>query len=143
MRPEIRTASWWYWLATALALGGALVGAAPAGVPLAMALVVVQAIHLGALHGARSFPVQVRLAYLAMLVAGLAPGLGLVHGLQLAGTAILLTTGYCALARCVSLLPWNRRGPLDLAALRRTFLTPPVQGSILAATTIAPARPAA
>lgn len=142
MGPEIRTASWWWWLATALALGGALASAVPAGVPLAMGLVVIQALHLGALHGARSFPVQVRLAYLATLAAGLAPGLGFVHGLQLAGTAILLTTDYCPLARCVSLLPWNRRGPLDLAAVRRTFLTPPVRGSILAVTTVAPARPA-
>lgn len=139
---EIHRASWWYWLATALALSATVIGRSPLGLPIAIALLVIQAIHFGARRGARSFPVQVRLAYLAILVAGLVPGLGFLHGLQLAGTTSVLTVGYCPLARCVSLLPWNRRQPLSLALVRHTFLTPPVSGSILDVTTVAPAQPA-
>jgi len=132
---------WWYWLATALLLGAALLGGSPLGIPLAVALTVIQVIHFGALHGATSFPAQVRVGYLGLLVAGVAPGFGFVHWIQLLGTTAMVTVGYCPLARCLSLLPWNRRGPLDGAALRRAFLTPPVRGSILAVTS-SPAQPA-
>lgn len=139
---EIHKASWWYWLATALLLGIALIGGSPLGVPLAVALGAIQVVHFGARHGAASFPAQVRFTYLAILVAGGVPGLGVLHWIQLLGTTAMVTVGYCPLARALSLLPWNRRGPLDLAAVRRAFLTPPVRGSILAVTTVAPAQPA-
>jgi hypothetical protein len=42
-----------------------------------------------------------------------------------------VTFGYCTLARCLSLLPWNRSEPLSFALLRRTFLSRPVKGSVL------------
>jgi hypothetical protein len=138
---DIHDVRWWYWLATALLLGVALIAGSPLGIPLAVALAVVQVLHFGARDGATSFPAQVRVAYLAILIAGGVPGLGVLHWIQLFGTTAMVTVGYCPLARCLSLLPWNRRGPLDLAALRRAFLTPPVRGSILS-TTDSPARPA-
>jgi hypothetical protein len=123
--------SWWAWLATALALGAGLVGWRP-GIPLAMAAVAVQAVVLRArARSVRAFPVQVRLAYLALLLLGCWPPLRFVHAAQLAGTATLLVFDYCPLARLLSLLPWNRRGRLTLARVRATFLTPPVAGSIL------------
>jgi hypothetical protein len=122
---------WWYWLLTGIALGARLAGWT-AGLGVAMALTAVQAIHL-TLRARRvtAFPVQVRVAYMGLLVLGSwAP---LVHWAQLCGTACLLVFDYCPLARMLSLLPWNRRGPLTLARLRSTFLTPPVQGSIVTA----------
>lgn len=48
-------------------------------------------------------------------------------------TAFLLTAGvfgYCGMARFVSLLPWNRRQPLSMDLVRRTFLSRPIRGSI-------------
>jgi hypothetical protein len=124
---------WWWWLVTGTALGGRL-GGWGQGLALAMALTVLQAIHL-AVRTARStsLPVQVRASYLALLVMGSWPPLAFLHAAQLAGTIALLVFDYCPLARTLSLFPWNRRGPLTLARLRATFLTPPVRGSILEA----------
>ena len=39
---------------------------------------------------------------------------------------------YCALARTLALMPWNRTQPLTLRLVRRAYLTPPLDGSILA-----------
>jgi hypothetical protein len=126
-----RDLAWWYWLCTGLALGAGLVGWR-FGVPTAIALTVLQGLHFGfRARSAIAFPVQVRLFYIVLLVIGLFPPLGAVHWAQLGGTAILLAFGYCPNARMLSLLPWNRRGPLTAARLRATFLMPPVQGSIL------------
>jgi hypothetical protein len=131
---------WWYWLAAGLALSAALAGWPP-GLPLAFAAVGAQATHF-ALRERRlaSFPVQVPLAYAALLALGLAGPLGLIHWMQLAGTWTRLIFDYCPLARIMSLLPWNRRAPLTWSLVKRTFLTPPVKGSFLAP---GPAMPAA
>ena len=45
----------------------------------------------------------------------------------------MVLVGYCPLARMLSLLPWNRRQPLSVALVRRTFLSAPVSGSIVEA----------
>ena len=105
-----------------------------AGLTVAIALTILQGIHLGL--RARSLvalPVQVRAVYLGVLLLGSWPPLRALHWLQFAGTAVLLVFDYCVLARVLSLLPWNRRGPLTRARLRATFLSPPVRGSIAAA----------
>jgi hypothetical protein len=52
---------------------------------------------------------------------------------QLVGTWAMVLVGYCPLARALSLLPWNRRQPLSADLVRRTFLSPPVRGSIVEA----------
>jgi len=70
-----------------------------------------------------AFPVQVRAAYLALLVAGLYPPLGFIHWVQLVGTWAMVLVGYCPLARALSLLPWNRSQPLSAALVRRTFVS--------------------
>lgn len=56
-----------------------------------------------------------------------------VHWIQLAGTAAVVTVDYCALARLLTLAPWNRREPLSLALVGRTLFSAPVQGSFLEA----------
>jgi hypothetical protein len=70
-----------------------------------------------------AFPVQVRTAYLSMLVAGLWEPFHWVHWLQLAGTTARVVIGYCLLARTLSLAPWNRRQPLSPDLITRTFLS--------------------
>ncbi|HSD54593.1 MAG TPA: hypothetical protein VLC47_10525 [Burkholderiales bacterium] len=128
-----RQLRWWYWLATACLLTVSLAGWR-AGLWVTMAFVAVQLVRYLAREGSvRAFPVQVRLAFLGLLVAGLAPQLGLVHWLQLAGTGASVGLDYCTLARVVSLMPWNRTRPLTVQLAWRTFTSPPVRGSILGA----------
>ena len=45
----------------------------------------------------------------------------------------VVTVGYCPLARVLALMPWNRRQPLSLQIIWKTIVTPPVDGSLLAA----------
>jgi protein-S-isoprenylcysteine O-methyltransferase Ste14 len=52
--------------------------------------------------------VQIRLFYAVLLVIGLAPGMAWVHAIQLGGTALRVTVGYCLMERALRLLPWNR-----------------------------------
>ncbi len=130
---RLRDIKWWYWLVTAILLVGAVAGHR-AAIAAAIALTAVQLVHFAARERApTAFPVQVRAAYLALLVAGLIPPLGFIHWVQLVGTWAMVLVGYCPLARALSLLPWNRRQPLSAALVRRTFLSPPVRGSIVAA----------
>ena len=119
--------TWWLWLLTGSAVVASLAGWA-AGLSAAVALTGVQLVHQAArTRSLRSFPVQVRAAYLALLASGGWPPLRLVHVLQLAGTVALVVFDYCPLARIRSLLPWNRRDPFTLALLRATFFSPPVR----------------
>jgi hypothetical protein len=129
MNPR-RDLFWRYWLLTGLALGAGLAGM-KAGLPLAMGLTAVQGVHLVVRKRSLvALAVQVRAAFLALLVLGSWPPLRALHWMQLTGVAARLLFDYCALSRILSLLPWNRRGPLTLARLRATFLTPPVRGNI-------------
>jgi hypothetical protein len=119
----IRDLGWWYWFITVALLGSGLFGW-PDGLPLAMALSAIQMAHVARLtKNVTAFPVQVRAAYLAMLVAGSWEPLQWVHWLQLAGTSARVLVGYCLLARTLSLAPWNRWQPLSPALVRRTFLS--------------------
>ncbi len=128
---RVQELSWWYWLATGVLLGGAL-WACPLGVAPVIGLTLVQTLHYLAREGSfKAFPVQVRLGYLVLLLAGLWGPLGFVHWMQLVGTAAVVLVDYCPLARLLSLMPWNRRTALNLALVIRTFLRPPVRGSIL------------
>lgn len=129
---EYRQIGWWYWLAATILLATALAGHRTA-LSAFTALNVVQAVHF-ALRFRRlaAFPVQTRATYLLIGIAGLWPPLAFLHWLLLTGTAARVLTGYCVLARTLSLLPVNRSEPLSARLVRRTFLTPPMRGSILA-----------
>jgi len=118
-----RDLGWWYWFVTVGLLGVGLSGW-QLGIYLAMALCVVQIIHVRSLtHDLTAFPVQVRVAYLAMVLAGLWGPLQWIHWMQLVGTSARFLIGYCFLARTLSLAPWNRWQPLTWALLRRTYFS--------------------
>jgi hypothetical protein len=128
---DYRHLGWWYWLLTAVLLAAGLAGYTDS-FPLAIGLTVVQLTHFAIRERSfRAFPVQVREGYLVLLLLCWPAPMNALYILPLAGTCALLIFGYCPMARMLSLLPWNRSGRLDLAALRRAFLTPPVHGSIL------------
>ncbi len=119
----IHDLGWWYWVLTVGLLGAGLFGLS-AAIWLAMALCIVQIGHIVRLtRDVIAFPVQVRVAYLGLLFAGLWGPLQWIHWMQLAGTTARVLAGYCLLARALSLAPWNRRQPLTLGLLRRTFLS--------------------
>lgn len=130
---EYTTIRWWYWLATVVLLTAGVSGW-PAGFLLAIGLTVLQAIHFAIRERSiTAFPVQVRVAYLVLLLIALPEKLQWIYWLPMLGTWAQVLFGYCTMARTVSLLPWNRSEPFSLGLLRRTFLSPPVRGSILKA----------
>ncbi len=126
--------AWWYWAAMILALAAEPI--VPAAGLAAIGLGVAQWIHFHARTGRiGALPVQVRLVFLGLLVAGLWPPLLFVHWLQLAGTLARVAFDYCVLARTLALMPWNRVQPLTLGLVRQAYFTPPTQGGILAVLT--------
>lgn len=130
MKPTLipRDATSWAWIAIVLLLGLGLLGVA-VGFHAAMALTIVRALLAWRATGAwRAIAVQIRLGYFAVLALCFALSRLWLFALPLAGTMVLLATGYCVLGRTLSLMPWLRREPMSLDLLRRTFLTAPVGG---------------
>jgi hypothetical protein len=120
-----------YWQITALLLASHFAGWL-AGLPLAMALTLLQVVHFGWYRrDLLAFEVQVRAAYLGLLLMGSLPGCWPAHVVQFIGVNAFLVADYCPLARLLALAPWNRSQILTLALLRRAFMSPPVRGSIL------------
>lgn len=120
----IRDIGWWYWLITVGLLGSGLVWDQSEGTVLAILLCAVQIIHVFWLTGrATAFPVQVRMAYLVMLIGGLWEPLHWIHWMQLVGTSARVLIGYCFLARTLSLAPWNRWQPMSMELFRRTYFS--------------------
>ncbi|WP_240905781.1 hypothetical protein [Thiorhodococcus mannitoliphagus] len=128
---DYKEASWWYWLVTVCLLTLGLVGY-PQGFLLAIGLTVVQLVHFGMRERSlTAFPIQVRFWYLLLLLLSLPAPMQFLYWLPTIGTWAQVIFGYCAMARFVSLLPWNRREPWTLPLVWRTFLSRPVRGNIL------------
>lgn len=117
--------TWWAWASTAVLLAFAVAGHAEALVA-AVGLTVVQTIVLLGRERLRlGFAVELRLAYLLLLGVCALPGMQGLLWLPMLGTFALVVSGYCLLARCLSLLPWHRRERWSVDLLRRTFLCAP------------------
>ncbi len=128
---RMQNISWLYWAVTDALLIAAVLGWEP-GFAAAIGLNAVQAIHFMLRErGLTAFPVQVRVSYLGLLLAGQWEPLHFIYFIQIAGTTAMVLFDYCPLARFLSLMPWNRREPFSLDLLRRTVFSPPVRGNIL------------
>jgi hypothetical protein len=128
---EYKALSWWYWLVTACLLTAGVAGY-PRGFYLAIGLTVFQLIHFAIRErSVTAFPVQVRFWYLLLLLIALPGPLQLIYWIPTIGTWAQIVFGYCTMARCVSLLPWNRTEAISLGLLSRTFMSRPVRGNIL------------
>jgi hypothetical protein len=128
---QYREISWWYWAATSVLLIAGLAGW-PEAFYLAAGLSAWQIIHFRFREGSlTAFPVQVRIVYTALLLSALWEPMRWLFWVPAIGTPAQVLFGYCTLARCLSLLPWNRLEPLTWQLVRRTFFSPPVKGSIL------------
>ncbi len=127
---ELEDIGWWYWLITALLLTYGIAGNT-IGFMAAIGLTIFQLIHyIFRNKSITAFPVQVRFWYLILLIVALPEPLQLVFWIPALGTWAQVIFGYCAMARCVSLLPWNRSEPFSFALLHKTFFSRPVRGNI-------------
>jgi len=127
---EYKDIGWWYWLVTAGLLSYGVAGDTT-GFMLAIGLTVFQLIHFIILQrGIRAFPVQVRFWYLMLLISALPEPMQLIYWIPTIGTWAQVIFGYCAMARFVSLFPWNRSEPFSTALLIKTFFSRPVRGNI-------------
>jgi hypothetical protein len=126
-----REFSWWSWAATDVLLFLGLAGHREAFIA-AVALSAVQIMHFRWLTGAfLAFPTQVRIAYAGLLLLALPPGMGWLFWIPAIGAAAQVLFGYCTLARCLSLMPWNRHEPSTWRLVWRTFAARPVKGNVL------------
>jgi hypothetical protein len=123
--------SWLYWAVTDALLIAAVLGW-EAGFAAVIGLTAIQVVHFMLRErSASSFPVQVRVGYLALLLAGQWGPLYFIYFIQIIGTTAMVLFDYCPLARFLSLMPWNRREPFSMDLVKRTVLSPPVRGNIL------------
>ena len=127
---EYKEFSWWYWLLIACLITFGVFGN-PDGFVLAIGLTVVQLIHYVIREGGiTQFPVQVRFWYLMLLIVALPEPMQWLFWIPMVGTWAQIIFGYCTMARCVSLMPWNRSERLSFALVKTTFLSCPVRGYI-------------
>ena len=124
--------TWWAWTITTALLVVGLSGYTPAFIG-AMAMTGGQGlIMLGRDRRPAAFSVQLRAAYLLLLLLCYLPPLRWLYWLPTVGTFALIAFGYCLMARVLSLLPWNSREAYTLSRLQRTFLSAPDPGRVAA-----------
>jgi hypothetical protein len=129
---NLKDAAWWIWSATLLCIGFGLF-VDKAGFLFAVVLTIMNLHYYAYLDKSfTSFSVQVRAAILILFLAGLTPGLSWLYWIPFIGITVRNLTGYCLLARLLSLLPWNRNEPLTMALVKRRIFSPPSKGSVLA-----------
>lgn len=126
-----RTLGWWYWLTTVVLLAANFNGWRIA-LEFAICLTAIQIAHYTILERkTAAFSVQIRAAFLGLLLLGLWEPLRFLHGVQLVGTTAVVLFDYCLLARVLALMPWNRRVPFTMGLAVRILFSRPVPGSIL------------
>ena len=132
---RLKEKDWWFWFVTDCLLFNHL-----AEWPVDIFLSIAPVIGFTAVHAVyymardkriASFPLQVRLAYILLLIMGSWRPLEFIHWIQLFGTTALLVYDYCLLARIMTLMPWNRNRPFSIELAWNTFITKPVAGSFL------------
>jgi len=129
--------TWWAWATTAALLIAGLAGNRLAYIG-AMAVTVGQGfILLARDRSLAAFPVQLRVAYLLLMLICYPPAMRWLYWLPVVGTTALVIFGYCPLARVLSLLPWNSGEAYTWDRLRRTFFSAPDPGRVKANPTAA------
>jgi len=122
---------WSYWAVTTILILGVLAGIEHS-YQAVVTLNAIQVIHFAFLEkSVTAFPVQVRTTYLGLLLVSQAPYMIWILWWQLIGTAAMVSFKYCFLARCMSLMPWNKSERYSVDLFKRTFFTAPVEGNIM------------
>lgn len=78
-----------------------------------------------------AFTGQVRLAVLLYLLLSYPQPLQFLFWVPVVGIWARTLFGYCMMARTLSLMPWNRRGPFTRTLLMKTFFSRPVRGNVM------------
>lgn len=127
---EYKDIGWWYWLVTAILLTFGVIGY-EWGFILVIGLTFFQLVHyIIRKKSIKAFPVQVRFFYLMLMLVSFPEIMQWLYWIPCIGTWAQIIFGYCAMARMVSLLPWNREEDFTLKLLIKTFLSRPVRGSV-------------
>lgn len=128
---EYKDIAWWYWIVTAGFLTLGLMGNSECFV-FAIALTAFQLVHFIIREKSiTKFPIQVRFWYLMLLLISLPVQMQLLYWVPAIGTWAQILFGYCTMARCVSLFPWNRTEKFTIHLVKTTFFSRPVRGTIL------------
>jgi len=124
---------WIYWFIVVVFLVAALFVWPPA-IYLSMLVTAVSSVHMYRYSPrVTSFPMQVRLTYLGLLVLGMMPYFNWLYWAMMAGGCALLIFDYCPLARMLSLMSWNRNQSMSWQFFRSAIFSMPVKGSIIKA----------
>ena len=127
---EYKDMGWWYWLVTAMLLTFGVLGN-ESGFILAIGLTTFQLLDFVIREkNFRAFPVQVRFWYLMLLLVSLPQTMQWLYWVPCIGTWAQIIFGYCAMARLVSLWPWNREQSFTWNLIIKTFFSRPVKGSV-------------
>lgn len=127
---EYKDMGWWYWLVTAVLLTFGVMGIIE-GFQYAVGLTMFQLIHYVIRERSiKAFTVQVRFWYLVLLIVSLPHVMQWLFWVPTIGTWAQIIFGYCTMARCVSLWPWNRDEAFTLELLKKTFFSRPIRGSV-------------
>ncbi|MGM0532819.1 MAG: hypothetical protein ACQER7_15840 [Bacteroidota bacterium] len=127
---EYKDIGWWYWILTATLLTYGVMEN-ELGFILAIGLTSIHLLHyIIREKRIKAFPVQVRFFYLMLLLVAFPGIMQWLYWVPCIGTWAQIIFGYCAMARMVSLWPWNREEDFTLKLLMKTFLSPPVKGSV-------------
>jgi len=123
--------AWWCWLVTIPFLTIGILGETN-GLLIAATVILLQTGYFLAMENFQlSFPVQVRIGFLIWFSLGLLPNMQWMLWIQLVGTCVSVLFDYCAMARLMTLAPWNRTQPLSARLIVKTFISRPVRGSFL------------
>jgi len=121
--------SWWYWRVSAALLTYGVFWN-PMGFCFAGILGIVHVAHfIWIERSLTAFAVQVRLAYLAILILAAWEPLRFLYVAPFIGTWALVLYGYCFLARVLAMMPWNRNTALTADRFWTILTAPPQQGS--------------
>ena len=124
---DYKDTDWQYLLVCATGITAGLAGWSE-GFLLAIAFAAIQFFRTFLVHGQlAAFPVQVRIAYTALLVTAYAEPMNWLYWLPAIGTWIYILFNYCLLARLLSLLPFNSTRTFSLQEVRDTLLARPVK----------------
>lgn len=124
--------TWWAWVFTVILLVTGLAGYDPAFLGAMLVTAIQGLVLLARDRRPAAFSVQLRAAYLLLLLICYPPAMRWLYWLPAVGTFALVLFGYCLLARFLSLLPWNSREPYTFDRFVRTFFSAPDLGRVKA-----------
>lgn len=128
---EYKDIGWWYWLISAILIAAGLSGRQEAYL-LVVLLNIINLFHFIVREkSCISFPIQVRAGFLLLLLVAYPEPLRVIYWIPGVGLWAQVIFGYCAMARCMSIMPWNKQEKYSATLLKEIFFSKPVKGNIM------------